>query len=157
MIAQTQSSSALKHAKRQQIEHRIKQLNLSLIKLAAERFKLKIQMQELDKPEPLPEPEVLAPLIRPPPVVHPATGPKTGRKGNGGRQKIFTPEVLAQIPLWIAQGFTREEIATRLGAKVSSLQVVCCKHKISLWPQNGRRKAYRMLSPQPCRENENVS
>jgi hypothetical protein len=45
---------------------------------------------------------------------------------------IYTQEVLASIPDLIAQGLGRDEIAVRLGVTTASLQVTCCKKKISL-------------------------
>lgn len=46
--------------------------------------------------------------------------------------KIYTEEVMTAIPLWIAGGATKVEIADALGVSVASLEVVCSIHKISL-------------------------
>jgi hypothetical protein len=50
-----------------------------------------------------------------------------------GRQPTkFTPENIAKIRDWMAQGVGREEIANRLEVSVGSLQVTCSRLGISL-------------------------
>jgi hypothetical protein len=50
-----------------------------------------------------------------------------------GRQpRKFTPENIARIKDWVAQGVGRDEIANRLEVTVGSLQVTCSKLGISL-------------------------
>src|SRR5262245_33241008 len=50
-----------------------------------------------------------------------------------GRQpRKFTPENIARIKDWVAQGVGREEIANRLEVTVDSLQVTCSRLGISL-------------------------
>src|SRR5262245_53575311 len=50
-----------------------------------------------------------------------------------GRQPTkFTPDNLAKIKEWVAQGVGRDEIANRLAVTVGSLQVTCSKLGISL-------------------------
>ena len=50
-----------------------------------------------------------------------------------GRQPSkFTHENVARIKDWLAQGVGREEIASRLGVTVGSLQVTCSRLGISL-------------------------
>jgi len=48
-----------------------------------------------------------------------------------GRRK-FTPQVIEKIKEFVAEGISREEIASRLGVTVGSLQVTCSKLGISL-------------------------
>jgi len=50
-----------------------------------------------------------------------------------GRQpKKFTPENIARIKDWVAQGVGRDEIANRLEVTVGSLQVTCSRLGMSL-------------------------
>jgi hypothetical protein len=50
-----------------------------------------------------------------------------------GRQpRKFTPENIARIKDWVAQGVGRDEIANRLEVTLGSLQVTCSKLGISL-------------------------
>jgi hypothetical protein len=152
MIATShKSKSAHTHARKQQIEFRIKELNLQLIRLIAERKDLVEERSRLDLTEPplvidIPAfiPEVVrtcssvvmrkgGPRPKPaqpeaPPQVEEVYGPPRPP----GRRTIFTPEVLAQIPNWVEHGLSREEIAKRIGCKLSSLQVTCCRQGISL-------------------------
>jgi hypothetical protein len=44
----------------------------------------------------------------------------------------FTPQVIEKIKEFVAEGISREEIASRLGVTVGSLQVTCSKSGISL-------------------------
>jgi transcriptional regulator with XRE-family HTH domain len=81
-------------------------------------------------PAPPPAPPVAAAA---PVVVKPPRPPRQPRK------KIFTDEVLAQIPELVGQGLSRAEIAERLGCKRSSLQTVCSINGISLWHRDRRR------------------
>ena len=53
------------------------------------------------------------------------------------RRRKFTPENIARIKDWVAQGVGRDEIANRLEVTVGSLQVTCSKLGISL-----RRSAF---------------
>ena len=53
-----------------------------------------------------------------------------------GRRK-FTPQVIEKIKEFVAEGIRREEIASRLGVTVGSLQVTCSKLGISLRRTNG--------------------
>jgi hypothetical protein len=55
------------------------------------------------------------------------------------RQTILTPEVLTSIPALVEQGFSKAEIAERLGCKASSLQVRCSIAGISLRRVKGKR------------------
>jgi hypothetical protein len=48
------------------------------------------------------------------------------------RQAILTREVLAGIPALVEQGLRKDDIAERLGCKVSTLQVQCSIAGISL-------------------------
>jgi len=49
-----------------------------------------------------------------------------------GRQRKFTPDNIARIKEWVAQGVSRDEIASRLEVTVNSLQVTCSRLGISL-------------------------
>jgi hypothetical protein len=49
-----------------------------------------------------------------------------------GRQRKFTPENIARIKDWVAQGVGRDEIANQLEVTIGSLQVTCSKLGISL-------------------------
>jgi hypothetical protein len=49
-----------------------------------------------------------------------------------GRRVKFTPQVIESIKEFVAQGISRDEIATRLGVTVGSLQVTCSRLGISL-------------------------
>ena len=50
----------------------------------------------------------------------------------GGRARVFTPGVLRMIPIWVAEGATRHDIAVALGVTLNSLQYACSQHGISL-------------------------
>jgi hypothetical protein len=49
-----------------------------------------------------------------------------------GRRVKFTPQVIENIKEFVAQGIGRDEIASRLGVTVGSLQVTCSRLGISL-------------------------
>jgi hypothetical protein len=49
-----------------------------------------------------------------------------------GKRRKFTPDNIARIKDWVAQGVGRDEIANRLEVTVGSLQVTCSKLGISL-------------------------
>jgi transcriptional regulator with XRE-family HTH domain len=91
-----------------------------------------------------PTPPSLPPAPAPPPAPPVAAAPvvvvKPPRPPRQPRKKIFTDEVLAQIPELVGLGLSRAEIAERLGCKRSSLQTVCSINGISLW-HRGRRRA----------------
>jgi hypothetical protein len=60
------------------------------------------------------------------------------------RKKILTKEVLASIPEMIARdGLNADEIAQKLGCKISTLKVRCSQAKISLRGSRSRRKRRR--------------
>jgi hypothetical protein len=116
MISQTYSRAALRQSETQRLEYRIKEINISLIRLVAERRLLAQKRNEA-----IPRPAV----IRREPVEK--------RKYTGsGRKRVFTDEVLIQIPMWVKEGLSREEIAARFGCTPNSLQATCCKKGISL-------------------------
>jgi len=48
------------------------------------------------------------------------------------RKLILTKVVLASIPDLVASGWSRNEIAERLGCKLSTLKVRCCQELIPL-------------------------
>jgi hypothetical protein len=45
---------------------------------------------------------------------------------------ILTKKVIAGIPALVEAGMTRQEIAAKLGCKISTLQVRCCKEGVRL-------------------------
>jgi hypothetical protein len=49
-----------------------------------------------------------------------------------GRPRKFTPDNIARIKDWVAQGVGRDEIANRLEVTVGSLQVTCSRLGVSL-------------------------
>jgi hypothetical protein len=49
-----------------------------------------------------------------------------------GRPVKFTPEAIEKIKILVAQGASREEIASLLGVTLGSLQVTCSRLGISL-------------------------
>jgi hypothetical protein len=49
-----------------------------------------------------------------------------------GRRAKFTPQAFEKIKVLVAQGVSREEIASLLGVTVGSLQVTCSRSGISL-------------------------
>ena len=63
----------------------------------------------------------------------------------GRRAVKFTPEAIAKIKEFVAQGVSRDEIANRLGVTVGSLQVTCSRLGISLrriiWSNGSRHRA----------------
>src|SRR5262249_34528875 len=52
----------------------------------------------------------------------------------------FTPQVMASIPVMLANGMAREEIAATIGTTIGSLQVRCSQNGISLRTPGGRCK-----------------
>ena len=56
----------------------------------------------------------------------------SSRKNDGGQPRKFTPENIARIKDWVAQGVGRHEIADRLEVSVGCLQVTCSKLGIRL-------------------------
>lgn len=51
---------------------------------------------------------------------------------HGGRPRVFTDMVLAQIPIWIVDGWTIEAIAVHIGTSKASLLSTCSRLGISL-------------------------
>jgi hypothetical protein len=49
-----------------------------------------------------------------------------------GKRRKFTPDNIARIKAWVAQGVDRDEIANRLEVTVGSLQVTCSRLGVSL-------------------------
>jgi hypothetical protein len=52
----------------------------------------------------------------------------------GRRAVKFTPQAIEKIKEFVAEGISRDEIATRLGVTVGSLQVTCSRLGVSLRP-----------------------
>jgi len=115
IVAQSQSG-ALRHARRQQIEYRINQLNSELNNLIAELRNLVAERDTLDAAFPTP-----------------ASQQEKKRKHGGGRGRtLFTEEVYQQIPHMMDEGMDREEIAEAIGCTVQTLIVRCCQRKIGI-------------------------
>jgi hypothetical protein len=113
IVAQSQSG-ALRHARRQQIEYRINQLNSELNNLIAELRNLVAERDEMD-------------------VAFPTPSQEKKRKHGGGRGRtLFTEEVYQQIPHMMDEGMDREEIAEAIGCTVQTLIVRCCQRKIGI-------------------------
>lgn len=53
-------------------------------------------------------------------------------KNGGGRPRVFTDMVLAQLPLWIIDGWSLDAIAERIGTTPGSLYATCSRLGISL-------------------------
>jgi hypothetical protein len=125
MIAQSQpGASALRHAERQQVEFRIKECNLLLLRTVKERMELVKRRNALNGfvEEPSEEPS------EPEPEIETPSPPRQRRIGSSK----FTDEVCERIKAMVAAGHDRETIAAMVGCSVGSLQVSCCKRKISL-------------------------
>jgi hypothetical protein len=138
MIATRYNSSALRQSEIQKTEYRIKELNVSLIRLVHERSELKKKLQELSAL--MPRPEVVRRLPPPPsPSKPPVVKVRKIKAQHVRRKKVFTDEILKQIPMWIEQGLNRVQIAERIGCTGNSLQVTCSKKGISLWHKNRPR------------------
>ena len=54
-----------------------------------------------------------------------------------GRRTKFTPQAIEKIKVFVAEGISRDEIASRLGVTLASLQVTCSRLGISLRRTNG--------------------
>jgi hypothetical protein len=122
MIMQNKNPpSALLHARKQQLEFQIKELNLQLIRMVAERRELVKLKTELFS-------RSVVPVAVKTPVVVKRAPPR-----GGGR--LFTIDILASIPNLVAAGHNTEEIARKIGCKINSLRVTCSRHKISLRKQ----------------------
>ena len=65
----------------------------------------------------------------------------TNASSSRGRRTKFTPQAIEKIKAFVAEGISRDEIATRLGVTVGSLQVTCSRLGISL-----RRFTFRSCS-----------
>jgi hypothetical protein len=65
-----------------------------------------------------------------------------------GRPSKFTPQAIEKIKEMVAQGLSREEIATLLDVTVGSLQVTCSRLGISLRRPRVHYPSYERLKPQ---------
>lgn len=54
------------------------------------------------------------------------------RRDPGGRPRLYTEKVLAQIPAWLSEGWPLDAIAVRLGTTKMSLWISCAKYNIRL-------------------------
>jgi len=71
------------------------------------------------------------------------------------RRLVFTPSIVPQITCWVNEGLTPEEIADKIGCKVSSLRVKCSQFQISLRRHLERKTSIRLREDQS--ENSIVS
>jgi hypothetical protein len=134
-MASRSSGSALLKSRIDHMELRLRELDALASEARESLATLKRQVDQ-DHP-PIPPGTFPAPpatrtvVIRRPVVMRP---PKVRVvKKPTGRATKFTEEVCANIPLWIEQGLSREEIAARVGCTLNSLQASCSKRGISLW------------------------
>ena len=58
--------------------------------------------------------------------------PQASLPPKGRRAVKFTPQAIEKIKEFVAEGISRDEIATRLGVTVGSLQVTCSRLGVSL-------------------------
>jgi hypothetical protein len=58
--------------------------------------------------------------------------PQASPPTKGRRAVKFTPQAIEKIKEFVAEGISRDEIATRLGVTVGSLQVTCSRLGVSL-------------------------
>jgi hypothetical protein len=134
MMATRHNKSALLKSKIDQLDYRIKELEEAAADLRA--------MIQVDTSSPPSNPSYyLAPHPKPeqgrPSLPHlkkdrqiPKKAPPPKKKGR--KRTKFTPEVLARIEAWVAEGLAKPEIAERLGTTMNSLQVSCWKRGVSL-------------------------
>jgi hypothetical protein len=135
MMAIRYNQSALLKSKIDQLDYRLKELEA-----AAADLRAMIQVDTSSPPSnpsyylaPHPKPERGRPRL--PPLMKrsgPKKAPPPPPKIRQRRPTKFSPEVLAQIKAWVAEGLVREKIAERLGTTPGSLQVSCWKRGISL-------------------------
>jgi hypothetical protein len=135
MMATRSTGSALLKSRIDHMELRLRELERLTTEARESLARLQAQVEE--SPGPLPAGTFPAPpatrtvVVRRPCVMRP-TKVKVVKKPTGRATK-FTEEVCANIPLWIEQGLSREQIAARIGCTMNSLQASCSKRGISLW------------------------
>ena len=62
-----------------------------------------------------------------------------------GRKLILTKAALASIPELVASGLSRNEIAERLGCKLSTLKVRCSQERIRLPRHRNQQNNVRLI------------
>jgi hypothetical protein len=144
MMATRSSGAALLKSRIGLMEHRLKELETQAEGIRQSLCQLRQQAeQEAGSLEPstFPAPPVpRPPVVRRPVVMRPAkVKVVSAALGRSGKATKFTAEVCASIPLWIDEGLSREEIATRIGCTMNSLQASCSKRGISLWAKDRTR------------------
>jgi hypothetical protein len=133
MIATRYNSSALLKSEIDRLDYRLSELESSTRLIGMKLAKLKEQVKPDEPSEARPE-VVRRPDLRPlPPPKIKIVKIKRVTRGGGRTKKLFTDEVMANIPLWIAEGLTREQIAEKIGCTMNSLQATCSKKGVSLW------------------------
>lgn len=143
MMVTRQSNAALLKSRLELLESRLKELETFTREAREDMTKIQKMAEETAVPPILST--YSAPLApRPPVVCRPLPVIQTRikiikAKGRKVKATKFTPEILAQIPRWVEEGLNREEIASRIGCSMNSLQVSCCKRGISLWAKDRYR------------------
>jgi hypothetical protein len=137
MMASRSNGAALLKSRIGMMEYRLKELETQAEGIRQSLCQLRQQAeQEVRALEPSSFPAPRPPVIRRPVVMRQAKV-KVVKARMGGTK--FTAEVCAQIPLWIEEGLSREEIAARIGCTLNSLQASCSKRGISLWAKGRTR------------------
>jgi hypothetical protein len=148
MIATRTNKSALFKSRMDRLELQLKEMEATTAQMRQGFEQLKEQVQEVSNEE-LVLPSFLAPVAPRAPVIRRPITPqllpprikivKVKNLKRKGIKTVFTEEILAQIPRWVAEGLTRSEIAGRIGCTRASLQVTCSKKGISLWHRDRNR------------------
>lgn len=64
-------------------------------------------------------------------------------------KRIFTDEVFERVKVLVSENVTADEIAARIGCKLSSLKVMCSDRQISLRTPNWKERRQRNLKVLP--------
>jgi hypothetical protein len=144
MMATRYNQSALLKSRLDQLDYRLKELEA-----AAADLRAMIHVDTSSPPSnpsyylaPHPKPERGRPRLphlkrsgqvpKKAAILSPSSSPPPPKIIRRRRSTKFTPEVLGQIKLWVAEGLARDKIAERLGTTPGSLQVSCWRRGISL-------------------------
>jgi hypothetical protein len=141
MMANRESKAALLKSMVERMEFRLKELEMLQQSAKEDMAKLQKQVEEMAVPlipaifaaPPAPRPQV---IYRPAPILPPKIKVVKARPRNATK---FTPEVCANIRMWLDEGLSREVIAERVGCTMNSLQVSCSRIGISLWAKDRPR------------------
>jgi hypothetical protein len=149
MMATRESKSALLKSRIEQMELRLKELDLLTQEARESMAQIRKQIGEVVAPL---IPSIFsAPLAPRPPVVcrpAPTLPPKikvVKISKKSGRPRVFTPDVCAQIPTLLEEGLNREQIAERIGSTLGSLVATCSKKGISLRAKGRRGREIQVV------------